>query len=104
MHSPPRSARAPGRQPEGLGMSDAGGRQNGGSLAQPAPEGYASGPLLLGAADAAALCGLPLRTWWRLHATGRAPAPLKCGRRTLWRAADLRAWVVAGCPSRDGAR
>lgn len=100
----PNSRRAPGRQPEGLEVSDAGERRDARSLALAAPGLQTTGPLLLDARGASALCGLALRSWWRLHATGRVPAPLHVGRRTLWRASDLRQWVEAGCPSRDGAR
>lgn len=93
---PPNSARAPGLQPDGLGLSDAGVRQDTGSLDHV--------PLLVDGPRAAATCGVALRSWWRLHAQARVPRPIKLGRRTLWSVAELRAWVAAGCPSRDGAR
>ena len=59
------------------------------------------GYLLLSAAQAASLCGVGRSTWWRLHASGRVPSPVKLGSSTRWKAAEIRAWVDAGCPSRD---
>jgi len=58
-------------------------------------------PLLVGAIEAARLCGVSERTWWTLHAGGRCPLPVRLGRRTLWRADELPAWIAAGCPARD---
>lgn len=60
-----------------------------------------TGRLLVGAADAAALCGVSRSTWWMFHSSGRVPAPIRLGRRTLWRADELRRWVDAGCPARE---
>jgi predicted DNA-binding transcriptional regulator AlpA len=57
--------------------------------------------LLLGARQAAPLCGVSVPTWWRLNSAGKTPAAVKLGHRTLWRADELRAWVEAGCPSRE---
>jgi len=31
---------------------------------------------------------------------GRTPAPVRLGKRTLWRIQDLEAWVASGCPPR----
>ena len=59
-------------------------------------------PLLVDARAAARLCGgISVRTWWSLHASGRCPLPVRLGRRTLWRGAELAAWIEAGCPARD---
>jgi predicted DNA-binding transcriptional regulator AlpA len=96
MRRPPDSRRAPGRQPGGLEVSDAGERRDAGILDH--------APLLVDGPRAAATCGVALRSWWRLHAQARVPAPLKLGRRTLWRVADLREWVEQGCPSREAVR
>lgn len=41
-------------------------------------------PMLLPVAEAARLCGLCVRTWWRLVSVGKAPQPVRIGRRTLW--------------------
>ena len=57
--------------------------------------------LLVGAAEAGRLCGVSRSTFWALHAAGKAPRPLKLGRRTVGRIAELRAWVEAGCPPRE---
>lgn len=57
-------------------------------------------PLLVGADVAGPLCGRSEASWWRDHAAGRIPAPLKLGGRTLWRVEELRRWVAAGCPCR----
>ncbi len=61
-------------------------------------------PLLLGARQAAEMCGVSRSTWWALHAAGRIPLPVRLGRRTLWAVTGpkgLTAWIVAECPSRD---
>ena len=58
------------------------------------------GPLLLTAKQAAAICGKSLRTWRTWDAAGWIPKPVRIGRSTLWRADELRKWVVAGCPRR----
>jgi predicted DNA-binding transcriptional regulator AlpA len=58
-------------------------------------------PLLFGAKAAAALCGRRLRTWRSWDSAGRIPRPIRIGRSTLWRVAELHAWVAAGCPRRQ---
>lgn len=58
-------------------------------------------PLLLDARQAAALCGVSVRTWWSLHSSGRCPLPVRLNRRTLWRRDELAAWISATCPARD---
>ncbi len=65
--------------------------------------GHNSAPsqqLLLTAKQAARMCGKSLRTWRTWDSAGRIPRPVRIGRSTLWRADELRAWVVAGCPQR----
>lgn len=62
-----------------------------------APEPTAA---LLSAEQAAGLCGLSRSGWYKLCSAGRTPAPVRLGRRTLWRTAELRAWIAAGCPTR----
>jgi len=57
-------------------------------------------PLLIPADVAGPLCGRSEASWWRDHAAARVPAPIKLGGRTLWRVAELRRWVEAGCPPR----
>ena len=70
----------------------------------PAEAGESSpdnGALLLTARKAAAMCGKSLRTWRTWDAAGWIPRPVRIGRSTLWRADELREWVVAGCPRRQ---
>jgi predicted DNA-binding transcriptional regulator AlpA len=73
----------------------------------PAPNGAAvqeaagHPPLLFTARQAAELCGVSEATWWRLHAAGKCPAPVKIGSSTRWRVAELRAWTEASCPDRQ---
>jgi predicted DNA-binding transcriptional regulator AlpA len=55
--------------------------------------------LVVGAAQAARLCGIGRATWYSLQRAGRLPKPVRLGGRVLWRPDELRAWVDAGCPS-----
>jgi len=57
-------------------------------------------PLLFTAKQAASMCGKSLRTWRSWDSSGWIPKPVRIGRSTLWRADELRDWVVAGCPRR----
>ena len=61
----------------------------------------APSPLLLDAKAAARLCGISRSHFLALHSSGRVPLPVRLGRRTLWRAPELAAWIQAGCPARD---
>jgi predicted DNA-binding transcriptional regulator AlpA len=65
------------------------------------PAAPAIDPLLVDAAGAGAMTGFSRATWWKLQVSGRCPAPIRCGRKVLWRVSDLRAWAEAGCPPRD---
>ena len=60
---------------------------------------------LLTSKHAAELCGIGERTLWRYSRSGICPSPLKLGNgpRAMVRfvAAELRAWVAAGCPRCD---
>jgi predicted DNA-binding transcriptional regulator AlpA len=67
--------------------------------ATPTPQ--AMSPLLLTARRTAELCSVGESSWWRLHAAGKVPPPVRLGGRTLWRADELKEWVAAGCPGRD---
>ena len=62
--------------------------------------GVVAPPLLLRAADAAALCGKSERTWRCWDAAGLVPRPVRIRRATFWRPEELRRWVEAGCPDR----
>ena len=57
-------------------------------------------PFLLRAADAAARCGISVRTWRTWDATGKVPMPVRIGRVPFWRVEELQTWVAAGCPDR----
>lgn len=61
----------------------------------------APAPLLLDARAAAKLCGVSRSHFLALHSAGKVPLPVRLGRRTLWRGAELAAWIDAGCPARD---
>ncbi len=58
-------------------------------------------PILCGARDAAAMCGVGLSLWYQLNATGQCPMPSKLNSRTLWSCELLRLWAVSGCPHRE---
>lgn len=58
-------------------------------------------PAMIGAKDAAKMCGIGRSLFLSLVSTARAPKPVRLGRRTLWRVADLQSWIDAGCPSLD---
>lgn len=60
-----------------------------------------SAPLLLTAAEAAALCHVSLRTWRAWDARGKIPPPVRIGRSVFWRPKELAAWVEEGCPDRE---
>ena len=53
---------------------------------------------LLTANDLAAALRLSPRAIWRDLASGRIPSPLKIGRATRWRGAEITDWINAGCP------
>ena len=57
-------------------------------------------PLLIDAEQAAALCGVGRTLWLQMNQDGRAPRPVKLGRRSLWCVEELRAWTAAHCPPR----
>lgn len=56
--------------------------------------------LLLDDRQACRVHGVSRATWWKLHAQGRIPLPVRLGRRTLWRRKELECWVDASCPPR----
>lgn len=55
-------------------------------------------PELLTAGQAAKLCGLGERTFWRHAHIGNAPAPRKIGGSARYSRKELLAWIEAGCP------
>lgn len=58
--------------------------------------------LAVTAADAAKLLGISRGQWFKLHAMGRVPRPVRLGQRApRWRRVELEAWLAAGCPDRE---
>jgi len=57
--------------------------------------------LALSAPEAAAACGLSVRSWRRADDVGLIPLAARVGRRKVWPVALLKIWLVMGCPSRS---
>ena len=55
---------------------------------------------LMGVNDVADFLGVSARQVWNLRSQGLLPEPVRLGRSSRWRRAELVAWVDAGCPSR----
>jgi excisionase family DNA binding protein len=53
---------------------------------------------LLSAEEVAAMLGVSERTLWRLLSAGKFPEPVRFGRSTRWRPADVKDWIDRGCP------
>ena len=58
-------------------------------------------PLLLTAEDVGRELQVSLRTVRRLDMEGKLPEPVHVGRAVRWRREEVRAWIAAGCPTRD---
>jgi predicted DNA-binding transcriptional regulator AlpA len=56
---------------------------------------------LLKVLQLAELIGIPASTIRRMRTKGMFPAPLKLGKTTAWRRAEVLAWIAAGSPSRE---
>ena len=56
-------------------------------------------PVLLAADEVAAMLGVSERTLWRLLSAGKVPKPVRFGRSTRWREAEVKAWIERGCPA-----
>lgn len=54
--------------------------------------------VLIPAGDVAAMLGVSERTLWRLLSAGKMPEPVRIGRSTRWRSAEVREWIERGCP------
>jgi excisionase family DNA binding protein len=54
---------------------------------------------LLNADEVAAMLGISERTLWRLLSAGKVPKPVRFGRSTRWRLADVNEWIEEGCPA-----
>jgi len=64
------------------------------------PEALA-GKLLLSFAEAARILGVSRSFLYEMNASGQlGPLPVTFGRKTLFAAQELAAWVAAGCPGR----
>jgi predicted DNA-binding transcriptional regulator AlpA len=51
---------------------------------------------------AARLLSISRSQFWKLHALGLVPSPVRIGARTVrWRLEELKQWILAGCPSRE---
>ncbi|MBX3459220.1 MAG: helix-turn-helix domain-containing protein [Planctomycetes bacterium] len=55
---------------------------------------------LLEAAEAAEYLRVSRALLYEMHRDEKCPAPVRMGRRVLWRKDELLAWVNAGCPER----
>ena len=56
---------------------------------------------LLTAKEAAQLCRLSKRSWFRLHACMKNPAPVRIGGSLRWNLSEIEEWVSLGCPDRN---
>jgi excisionase family DNA binding protein len=54
--------------------------------------------MLLTADEVAAMLGVSERTLWRLLSAGKVPKPVRFGRNTRWRVAEVKEWIDRGCP------
>lgn len=57
--------------------------------------------LTVNARQAAKMLNVSVRQLWRLNSTARLPKPIRLGHCVRWRKAELEAFVVAGCPTRE---
>lgn len=57
-----------------------------------------SEPLLVTAAELAALLNVSTRTLWRLRSAGQLPQPVRFGGTVRWRLDEVRNWIAEGCP------
>jgi excisionase family DNA binding protein len=55
-------------------------------------------PMLIAADEMANLLGVSERTLWRLLSAGKVPRPVRIGRSTRWRAAEVKQWIENDCP------
>ncbi len=55
-------------------------------------------PILISAEELAKLMQVSERTLWRLLSAGKVPQPVRIGRNTRWRYAEVCEWIEKGCP------
>jgi excisionase family DNA binding protein len=67
-------------------------------LMRPSATGVDSTPILISAEELARLMHVSERTLWRLLSAGKVPQPVRIGRNTRWRYAEVREWIEKGCP------
>ena len=53
---------------------------------------------LLTAKDAAKLCRLSKRSWFRLSSAGQIPRSVRIGGSVRWRLSDVEQWLEWNCP------
>jgi predicted DNA-binding transcriptional regulator AlpA len=57
-------------------------------------------PLMTGK-EAALLCRLGKRSWFRLHSCGKTPGCIKIGASFRWRRSDIELWLRMNCPDKS---
>jgi excisionase family DNA binding protein len=55
-------------------------------------------PVLIDAEELARMMDVSERTLWRLLSGGKLPQPVRIGRSTRWRLAEVTEWIEKGCP------
>jgi excisionase family DNA binding protein len=55
-------------------------------------------PVLINAEELARIMDVSERTLWRLLSGGKLPRPVRIGRNTRWRLAEVMEWIERGCP------
>ena len=53
---------------------------------------------LLTVHEVASICGLSVRSIWRLSEKGDMPGPMSIGGSRRWKESELRQWISSGCP------
>ncbi len=56
-------------------------------------------PVLINAEELARIMDISERTLWRLLSGGKVPQPVRSGRNTRWRLAEVEEWIARGCPA-----
>jgi predicted DNA-binding transcriptional regulator AlpA len=55
-------------------------------------------PKLINAEELARMIDVSERTLWRLLSGRKLPQPVRIGRNTRWRLAEVTEWIERGCP------
>lgn len=56
-------------------------------------------PVLINAEELSRIMDISERTLWRLLSGGKVPQPVRVGRNTRWRLAEVEEWIARGCPA-----